>query len=429
MAAAKKGIFQETTSTYRTFSRAFCNFVFPAPDIVRPFKYQAGSQESMATVAEEDMELAETSADDYTERLRRVMEELESRKQEFLSEGALATYSPKFLAVLRAIDDPSKEGLHLIYSQFRTVEGIGVLRLVLLANGYAEFKLKKGSSGWELDMTKEELAKPAFALYTGTESDEEKEIVRRVYNGEWDLIPASLRAQLASRNPDNTMGQVIKVFMITAAGAEGINLRNTRFVHVIEPHWHPVRLEQVIGRARRICSHASLKPELQTVDVHVYLMTFSKKQLEDDATIELRLKDVGKIDPTRPLTTDEALYEISEIKAKITKKLLTAVQEASIDCSLHRDKDSPLKCISFGDVGPTKFAFQGDVASEEQDAISESNIRLEEIRARAVVIKDTRYAYNQVDGNLYDWSSYEDGNPRQIGKLVKRGTGYMVELL
>ena len=40
--------------------------------------------------------------------------------------------------------------------------------------------------------------------------------------------------------------------MITASGAEGTSLRNVRFVHLVDPYWHPVRREQVIGRARRI---------------------------------------------------------------------------------------------------------------------------------------------------------------------------------
>ena len=33
---AASGVFEETVSTYRIFSRAFCNYVFPAPDIRRP---------------------------------------------------------------------------------------------------------------------------------------------------------------------------------------------------------------------------------------------------------------------------------------------------------------------------------------------------------------------------------------------------------
>ena len=71
---------------------------------------------------------------------------------------------------------------------------------------------------------------------------------------------------------DNIMGGIIKVLMITASGAEGITLKNCRFVHITEPYWHPVRVEQVIGRAVRICSHKDLPTHLRNVKVLMYLM-------------------------------------------------------------------------------------------------------------------------------------------------------------
>lgn len=33
------------------------------------------------------------------------------------------------------------------------------------------------------------------------------------------------------------------IIMISSAGAEGINLLNTRQVHIMEPHWNEVRIE------------------------------------------------------------------------------------------------------------------------------------------------------------------------------------------
>ena len=110
--------------------------------------------------------------------------------------------------------------------------------------------------------------------------------------------------------------------MLTSSGSEGITLRNTRCIHIIEPYWHPVRTERVIGRARRICSHQALE-ELRTVEVFLYLMTFTDEQLygnQEDKTkqekepvvsIELKLKDVSKIDKKTPLTSDEALLKFS----------------------------------------------------------------------------------------------------------------------
>ena len=74
--------------------------------------------------------------------------------------------------------------------------------------------------------------------------------------------------------------QQIKVLMITASGSEGINLKNTRYVHIMEPYWHPARSDQVIGRARRICSHQQLPSELRTVEVFLYIMIFTEEQIK-----------------------------------------------------------------------------------------------------------------------------------------------------
>ena len=71
-------------------------------------------------------------------------------------------------------------------------------------------------------------------------------------------------------------------------------------------------------------------------------MEFSEEQLSSDATIELRLKDTSKLSD-RPISSDEALYEIATLKEEVTDKLLMAVKEASMDkqivnCILKPDK-------------------------------------------------------------------------------------------
>ena len=94
---------------------------------------------------------------------------------------------------------------------------------------------------------------------------------------------------------------------------EGISLKNVRYVHIIEPYWHPVRIEQVIGRARRICSHHSLPSAEREIRVFLYLMTFSEDFITNDKiSIELKLHDVSKLDKKTPITTDEALFEIDD---------------------------------------------------------------------------------------------------------------------
>lgn len=44
----------------------------------------------------------------------------------------------------------------MIYSQFRNIEGLGVLKIALKANGYGILKVK----GNKLDINKEDLGKP-----------------------------------------------------------------------------------------------------------------------------------------------------------------------------------------------------------------------------------------------------------------------------
>jgi hypothetical protein len=335
-------LFEEKSSTYRIFSRLFCNFIMPERPIPGISKKKKDPKAVEEEVKEDDAgfaqlikeglrvenkqdveddregeiegdEILETlGGEPYTERLNKAIQNIKEHSNDFLTPEALQTYSPKFLHILENIQDPENIGLHLVYTQFRTAEGIGLFSLVLEKNGYARFKIKKNSIGtWEINISPEDEGKPTFALYTGTETSEEKEIVRHIYNGEWDDIPDSIGSVLKSKYRNNNMGEVIKVFMITSSGSEGINLRNTRFVHIMEPYWHPVRLEQVIGRARRICSHKDLPKALQTVEVFVYLMIFSEAQLKSDEAIELKRKDLSKAIPKVPITSDQYLYEIS----------------------------------------------------------------------------------------------------------------------
>ena len=84
--------------------------------------------------------------------------------------------------MLNNILDVDHAGLHLIYSQFRTLEGVGIFSLVLEANGFARFKIKKNEAGlWDINMSEEDIGKPTYALYTGTEDTEEKEIIRNIF--------------------------------------------------------------------------------------------------------------------------------------------------------------------------------------------------------------------------------------------------------
>ena len=155
------------------------------------------------------------------------------------------------------------------------------------------------------------MGKPMFAGYTGSEKPEEREIIKNVLNNNWDFVPSEIVKQITRKSSSNLYGEIIKLIMITASGAEGISLKNVRYVHLMEPYWHPVRLRQVIGRANRICSHNELPEPERTVQVFLYLMIFNKEMIKDEN--ELNKKDII-IDVNsgnkRIATTDEYLYNL-----------------------------------------------------------------------------------------------------------------------
>ena len=216
------------SSSYRVFSRTLCNFAFPVPP-GRPFpKLKQGKDEteddangSANAQGKSEEEHTIQNGDAYDKEIESAMAFLRENRDELLNNKSLGQYSPKMLQLISNIRKEEHKGLHLLYSNFVTMEGIGVFREVLHANGFQEFRLKKFSGNWVLDYEPD--GKPCYALYTGEEDPEIREIVRNVFNGDWDLIPETIALELRKQSSNNMYGEIIKLFMITAAGAEGIN--------------------------------------------------------------------------------------------------------------------------------------------------------------------------------------------------------------
>ncbi len=439
------------SSTYRIFSRAACNFTFP-PGMDRPVpgpRAGAGKAEdaeidenaldNMAAAQQTDnddmqdvLDQPKEVDDTYARRIEAVMEQV-SRKidgteiSEYLSKEALPEYSPKFAKILENIMDPANEGLHLLYSHFRTIEGIGIMRLILLANGMAEFKLKREGEEWALDIAEENMEKPKFVLYTGTETPEEKEIIRNVYNGTWEFVPQPIVTELRKYAENNIYGDVIKMIMITSSGAEGINLRNTRYVHIVEPYWHMVRVEQVVGRARRICSHQDLPEALRTVKVFLYVSTLSDQQKTDEKNVELRIRDISRVDRKTPVTTDESLYEIASSKQRINNEFLRAIKETAVDCNIYAGlkqgaNTEPYVCYGYGLVESNNYS---SYPSFEVDANVKEGLDVKTVNWKGVKkqVNGVDYAMNPKTNQLYDLESFKraqqgQGQPIYVGQYV-----------
>ena len=417
---ANVSMFDEKPSTYRIFSRLFCNYVVenrPLPERQKKAVEDVeddGSEDSVKDLGDERE--GEVEGDDilntqggvtYQTRISDAIQDIKNHPDKYLTPEALETHSPKFLHMLENIKDDEYKGLHLVYSQFRSFEGIEVFRLVLEHNGFAQFKVKaSGAGGFDLDMSEDDLGKPTYVLYTGTESPEEKELVRNIYNGDWEYVPENITNELRKKAKNNNMGEIVKVFMITSSGSEGINLRNTRYVHIMEPYWHPVRTEQVIGRARRICSHKNLDAKYQTVEVFVYLMEFSDKQLASDDAMELKRKDLSKT--TRlPVTSDQFLYEISTIKKTLIQQLTQAIKESAFDCFIYSNG----KCMNFGNPSNDAYGFVPDYAEQQSDTTANINKQVVEMKGKVIELNGVKYSYRRLNKQvleLYDYKSYKE---------------------
>jgi len=58
-----------------------------------------------------------------------------------------------------------------------------------------------------------------------------------------------------------------------SSGAEGLDLKGTKMMQIMEPHFNQAKIDQVVGRAIRYKSHEHLPEEEQEVTVRKYLST------------------------------------------------------------------------------------------------------------------------------------------------------------
>ncbi len=457
---ANQNIHSDISGQYRIFSRCFCNFVFPDPpgrplpnetleesienitdeDDIDGLSFTEKVNQHNGRVTEEDVQEELYDNISYKDRIKNALITLKANSSKLLVGEQLEIYSPKFSKILDNID--SLSGLHLLYSQFRSVEGIEVFSIVLEANGYTRFKIKKNSqSQWELNSSIEDLKLgKSFVLYTGTESNEEKELLRYIYNGNWEYIGLKLREQLEEINSNNINGEIIKLFMITSSGAEGISLMNTKYIHIMEPYWHPVRSEQVIGRARRLCSHTDLPETERNIKVFYYLMRFTQNQIDTKMNNDIRKNDISRLDTTnrRPFTTDESIYEISKRKENITQQLLKSIKEAAIDCAVHSTSKSQeiLECYTFGNnIDSDTFSYKPNYLDENKDGKQDKlNKKQEQWNAKVKNINGIDYAIRldksgKETDMVYDLDTYKQALQNQnieirlIGRIIIKDDG------
>lgn len=106
------------------------------------------------------------------------------------------------------------------------------------------------------------------------------------------------------------------VLLISGAGAEGLDLKGTKLMQILEPHWNEEQMEQVRGRAIRYRSHSHLPEE----ERHVEVQRFHAVPVRGF---------IGRMLTSKPHDRgiDQYLYEMAKRKRDLNQPFLDVLQE------------------------------------------------------------------------------------------------------
>ena len=400
----------DVNSVYRAFSRMVCNFVFP-DNIKRAFPQDIRMVMKKELAKNEDDDDEEGDKDDkidinkavaaqYEKQLEDAMSKLE--KSEAIDiDNLYKHYSPKFAEMLKDMNE--SPGTVLVYSQFRMVEGLGVFKEIMNRNGYVEINIVKNEDfGYiieDIDIFDKKYDGKRYVVFNADRT--KTNILMNLFNGDFSQLSDNIKLQIEGIGDiDQRYGKLVKTMMITQSGAEGISLKNVRRVLITEYFWNSVRINQVIGRAVRTCSHVSLPKQDQNVEVFMYIMKLTKDQLANNPT--LRKKD-------NELTTDQHILQLAQKKENLINSFLNMLKAASMDCVIHSKKNKPLangyKCYNWPiNINPTKLSFTNNVLNEGK--IQQHQKYQKNRKNKGTVISKDGIKYVMMNDKIYDYYSY-----------------------
>jgi hypothetical protein len=147
------------------------------------------------------------------------------------------------------------------------------------------------------------------------------------------------KARNQFNSPSNNTGKMLKVILGTRSVMEGVSFRNVKQVHITEPWWNESRINQIIARASRYCSHSSLPQIEQYVDVYRHYSVFSIGGQTEDREASEALK-IGNIQNWRSLSSisiDQKMAMMSLRKYAINTEIENLLKECSIDVDINKN--------------------------------------------------------------------------------------------
>ena len=252
---------------------------------------------------------------------------------------------PKYSAKIANICDiiRNSEGIILIYSQYID-GGLVPVALALEEMGFTRFGTEK--------YTKPLLKNPAepidsITMLPKTETAGEFNQAKYVMiTGDKTFSPNNDADIKYINNIENKNGKNVKVVLISKAAGEGVDLKNIRQVHVLEPWYNMNRIEQIIGRGVRNLSHCGLPFEKRNVEIFLHATRLDNNEESADLYVyrlaEQKSIKIGKVSRVLKETAADCILNIGQTNFT-NDKLLSVMENQNIVLQLSSGKTIDFK--------------------------------------------------------------------------------------
>ena len=187
------------------------------------------------------------------------------KREQILKYEVIDNYSIKFKNILNNI--LSSEGIIFIYTDYNK-SGTIPIGMALEHLGFNKYNNKNLLHSGDIDEPLHYDMKKHMSDFSDRKDFKQANYI--ILSGDDSISGDNDRELKILQSPENKNGELIKVIIGSSITGEGMDFKNIREIHVMEPWYHLNKLEQIIGRGIRFCSHSGLKTEKRNVTVYLH---------------------------------------------------------------------------------------------------------------------------------------------------------------
>lgn len=148
-------------------------------------------------------------------------------------------------------------------------------------------------------------------------------------------IDGSMDMKKRKKAVDDYNSDKVQVLLISKAGGEGLDLKGTREIILMEPSWNETTVRQVVGRGVRYKSHSHLPKDQRNVKVTRLIMLKPKEYSQRRVLLEDSFRQVmdWAEENSEILSVDFYLYKLAEKKQEVNDIFSKALESVSIEKS------------------------------------------------------------------------------------------------